>query len=408
MAPFDPTLLGHVGNVLLSVAIGFAFGFILERAGFGDARKLAAQFYFYDQAVLKVMFTAIVVAMVLLFASAQLGLLDFERVYVNPTYIWPGIIGGLMLGVGFIVGGYCPGTSVVSAATLKLDGLFFLLGCFLGIFAFGPTVPLFQSFWEQAGYLGRLTIPEWLGWSNGIVVLLVVLMALGMFTGAEWLEARFRTSAAPAALASRFKLAGAAALLVVGAVLALMGQFTPDPTAARLRRQAEEQLAGRDRHIEPPELLSLMHNNQVVLRLLDVREEADYNLFHIVDSRRTSMNDFNDRRWIKSLPDDSIKVVASNDERRADAAALELMSRGARNVYVLAGGINRWLEVYGKGEGKPIPSSGEDSLRFAFPAALGAHYAAADPDRWQTPQLPFTPKVKFDKPLPKVSGGCGG
>ncbi len=408
MAPFDPTLLGHAGNILLSVAIGFAFGFILERAGFGDARKLAAQFYFYDQAVLKVMFTAIVVAMVLLFTSAQLGLLDFERVYVNPTYIWPGIIGGLLLGVGFIVGGYCPGTSVVSAATLKLDGLLFLLGCFLGIFAFGPTVPLFQSFWEQAGYLGRLTIPEWLGWSNGIVVLLVVLMALGMFTGAEWLEARFRTAAAPTAPASHFKLAGAAALLVVGAVLALMGHFTPDPTAARLRRQAEEQLASRDRHIEPPELLSLMHNNQVVLRLLDVREEADYNLFHIVDARRPSMSDVKDRHWIKSLPDDSIKVVASNDERRADEAALELMSRGARNVYVLAGGINRWLDVYGKDEGKPIPSSGEDSLRFAFPAALGAHYPAADPDRWQTPQLPFTPKVKFDKPLPKVSGGCGG
>jgi rhodanese-related sulfurtransferase len=408
MAPFDLTALGHAGNVLLSVAIGFAFGFILERAGFGDARKLAAQFYFYDQAVLKVMFTAIVVAMLLLFTSVQLGLLDFERVYVNPTYIWPGIIGGVLLGIGFILGGYCPGTSVVSAATLKLDGLFFLLGCLLGIFAFGPTLPLFQSFWEQAGYMGRSTIPEWLGWSNGVVALLVVLMAVGMFAGAEWLEARFRTQAAPAAPASRFKLAGVATLLLLGGSLALLAQVAPDPAATRLRRQAEEQLASRERHIEPPELLSLMQNNQVRLQMFDVRDEADYNLFHLVDSQRVSLSQIQDRTWVKGLPVDSIKVVASNDEESANEAALEWMSQGVRNVYILSGGINHWLEVYGKDEGKPIFSSHSDSLRYVFPSALGANYPAADPDRWHTPQLPFTPKVKFDKPLPKVSGGCGG
>ncbi len=200
MAPLDLSVLGHVGQNLVNLGLGVGFGFVLERAGFGNAKKLASQFYFDDQSVLKVMFTAIVVAMVLIYTTTGLGLLDFERVWVNPTYLWPGIIGGLFLGVGFIIGGYCPGTSLVAAATLKLDGLVFFLGCLLGIFAFGLTVPWFWTFWETSGFLGRFTIPEWLGLSYGVVVLLVVLMALGMFAGAEWLEGwlRRRRGAAPA------------------------------------------------------------------------------------------------------------------------------------------------------------------------------------------------------------------
>ena len=56
--------------------VGFAFGFVLESSGFGNSKILAAQFYFRNLTVLKVMFTAIVVAMVLLFGMIGLGLLD--------------------------------------------------------------------------------------------------------------------------------------------------------------------------------------------------------------------------------------------------------------------------------------------------------------------------------------------
>ena len=103
--------------------IGFGFGFVLESSGFGNSKKLAAQFYFRDMTVLKVMFGAIVTAMVLIFSHGRLGLLDFNLVWVNPTYLWSGIVGGLIMGVGFIVGGFCPGTSLVAMATLKIDGV---------------------------------------------------------------------------------------------------------------------------------------------------------------------------------------------------------------------------------------------------------------------------------------------
>jgi hypothetical protein len=133
MAPFDvletmPKLAAYGIYFLL----GTSFGSILELSGFGDSRKLSGQFYLRDMTVLKVMFTAIITACVLLYLGNSLGLIAFERVYVNHTYLWPGIVGGLIMGVGFIVGGFCPGTSIVALATLKIDGVFFAVGVSLG------------------------------------------------------------------------------------------------------------------------------------------------------------------------------------------------------------------------------------------------------------------------------------
>jgi len=410
MAPLDLSGLGHVGGNLVSVAFGIGFGFLLERAGFGNARKLASQFYLNDQTVLKVMFTAIIVAMLLIYWTTGLGWLDFERIWVNPTYLWPGIIGGLLLGVGFIIGGYCPGTSIVATATLKLDGLIFFLGCLLGIFVFGETVPWYQAFWEQSGFMGRYTIPEWLGLTYGVVVFLVILMALGMFAGAEWLESLFRkepVNPEQSPRTRRLELVGATVLLLLAAGLALFAQAVPAPARPRLLADAERKIAGRERHIEPAELLSLMHNNQVVLRKLDVRDEADYNLFHLVDATLVKPGRLEDG-LVKGLPSDAIKVVMSNGEEPANDVAKELMARGVRNVYILAGGLNKWLETYGSGTVRRTTSTDPNSLQFEFPAALGAHYGVSNPDRWTTPQLAFTPKVTFDRPVIKVKGGCGG
>ena len=125
-------LLGQYGSYAIYLFVGVLFGATLETAGFGNSKKLAAQFYFKDLTVFKVMFTAIIVAMTLIFLSSALGLLDYNLVWVPPTYLWPGIVGGLIMGAGFIIGGFCPGTSLVAAATAKLDGIFFVLGVLLG------------------------------------------------------------------------------------------------------------------------------------------------------------------------------------------------------------------------------------------------------------------------------------
>lgn len=177
-------------SLIVAFIIGIAFGFALERGGFGNARILAAQFYFSNMRVLKVMFTAIVTAMLGIYYLSVIGFMDLSLVYVSNTYIVPQVVGGLILGVGFVIGGYCPGTSVVSFSTGRLDGLVYILGVMAGIFVFGEMFPLIENFYYSTN-LGSLTIPQYFDMSYGLVVFFVVLMALGAFAAAEWAEKKF-------------------------------------------------------------------------------------------------------------------------------------------------------------------------------------------------------------------------
>lgn len=183
-------LFGDQTSLVLAFVIGIGFGFCLERAGFGSAKKLVSQFYLNDLAVFKVMFTAIVTAMLGTTYLAWAGFLDLSLVYLVPTYWIAQVVGGLILGVGFVVGGYCPGTSVVSVATGRLDGLAFVGGVFAGTVAFAGAFRFLGRLFE-AGSMGQVTIPQATGLPHGVVVFAVVLMALGGFLGAGALERRF-------------------------------------------------------------------------------------------------------------------------------------------------------------------------------------------------------------------------
>jgi uncharacterized protein len=174
-------------SLIVAFVIGIGFGFFLERAGFGSAKKLAAQFYFYDMSVLKVMFSAIVTAMIGIFYLSWIGWMDLSLVYLNPTYIVPQITGGLLLGFGFVIGGYCPGTSAVGCSTGKIDAMVYLVGIILGIFVFGESFPLVKGFFNSTP-MGQITIPQFFNIPYGLVVFLVILMAVGMFAAAEWGE----------------------------------------------------------------------------------------------------------------------------------------------------------------------------------------------------------------------------
>lgn len=149
----------HLDGFLVPLLLGAAFGATLERSGFGDARRLAAQFMLTELRVLKVMFTAIVTCLLWITLATSVGWLDFGALAVNPTWLGTAAVGGLLLGMGFVVGGYCPGTSIVSAATGKVDGMFFLAGVGAGVFVFGETGGAFRTFYDTAGALGRVTLP---------------------------------------------------------------------------------------------------------------------------------------------------------------------------------------------------------------------------------------------------------
>lgn len=178
-------------SLAAAVAIGAGFGFALERAGLGSARKLVGQFYGSDFTVMKVMFSALAVAMLGVFWLTRFGLLDLRAVYVPLTYLWPQLFGGLLFGAGLVVAGLCPGTACVAAATGRVDGAFVLFGFFSGMVGVGLVLDRFEGFFESGAH-GAWTLPELTGLPYGAVVAAVVLLAFAAFAFAEWSERRTR------------------------------------------------------------------------------------------------------------------------------------------------------------------------------------------------------------------------
>ncbi|HEX7420239.1 MAG TPA: YeeE/YedE thiosulfate transporter family protein [Thermoanaerobaculia bacterium] len=186
-----PFLDGSGGTTALiaAIVIGIAFGWTLERAGLGSARKLTGQFYFTDLTVFKVMFSAILVAMLGAFWLGRIGVLDLSRVYVPETFLLPQLIGGVVFGAGFVVAGLCPGTSCVAAATGRVDGLFVVLGMFSGVLVAGLAFAPLLSFYESTSR-GSLTLPQLTHIPYGVIVFAIVAIALAGFRVAEFIERR--------------------------------------------------------------------------------------------------------------------------------------------------------------------------------------------------------------------------
>ena len=183
-------LISENTNFLLAFFIGIGFGFMLEQNGFSSSRRLAGMFYGYDTTVLKVFFTAAITGSIGLLFMSLFGWIDLSYIYINPTYLWSAIGGGVIMGVGFILGGYCPGTSFCAAAIGKLDALAFIGGIFIGIFVFAEGYSLWEGFYKSE-YLGNPLLSDWLGMSRGIFTFLIVIVALGMFWVGEWAEKKF-------------------------------------------------------------------------------------------------------------------------------------------------------------------------------------------------------------------------
>jgi uncharacterized membrane protein YedE/YeeE len=155
----------------------------------GSARKLAGQFYLTDLTVFKVMFTAILTAMLGVFWLGWLGVLDVSRIYVPETWILPQLVGGVVFGAGFAMAGLCPGTSCVSAATGRIDGVAVVLGMFAGVFGTGLLFERLATFYASTPR-GTFTLPDLLNVDQGVIVFAIVLIALAGFKVAERLEAR--------------------------------------------------------------------------------------------------------------------------------------------------------------------------------------------------------------------------
>ena len=209
------------------------------------------------------------------------------------------------------------------------------------------------------------------------------------------------------------RVAGALILLLASAALALYGQPSLEQKWSFMAESVGSGLAERQVYIDPGELLALMNNDYIDLIIYDVRAETDWNWFHLLDSERVDLDKLAAQRdRLLALPENAVVVVVSNDEIAATEAWKRLMALARPNAYILEGGLNHWLNIYGvAGEesgdhGETSLATPDGTLRHPFKLALGERHAATRPDEHRAPQRDYTPKVKLLKKIARA-GGCG-
>jgi len=338
-------------GLVIGVLIGVAFGFVLERAGFGRANKLAAQFYLRDMTVFKVMFSAIVTAMLGLVIASSVGLVSLREIsesIVSWTYIWPMLVGGLVLGAGFIISGYCPGTSIVAAASGNVDGVVAFSGVVAGTFVYSELlqIPAFKAF-HNSGEKGAWFLYDVLPVPPQLIAAAIAVMALLAFIGAEKVE-KWMCGAAAAGGARRI------ALRTIGAttLIALIAIAIPARSPAATQKP---------KSITAAELSRRIVDAPWTLRIVDARQQA---------KDRIPRSEVIDANAIAELPDDGRTLVVIGETKKLP-----------KHARVLAGGISAWTSdplarAMATGAPPPPPPTPAAGGSFAKPKKHGGGCSA--------------------------------
>lgn len=343
MGPLVPNLISENLNYILALFIGIAFGAILEQAGFSSSRRLVGLFYGYDFTVLRVFFTAGVVAMVGVMALDHFGLLDMNLVYINPTFLWSAIIGGLIMGLGFVIGGYCPGTSFCAAAIGKLDAVALIAGAIVGVFLFAEGYPLFEGLYKAA-YLGSPRIYQTLGVSANLFALVMVVFAVAAFGIAGFVERKVNKQPAQTTRWTPARVG----VVAVGLVLALSAFSFTDRKAELLNLVQNEQLV----RSYPVEVMSvdefafrLMDEEDDQIQVIDFRPEGEIAQERLPKSYAFTVENLFEQEPSRLLRlKGKLNVFVANDERTERRLAVIAQELGFRRIAILEGGMQGFRE----------------------------------------------------------------
>jgi rhodanese-related sulfurtransferase/uncharacterized membrane protein YedE/YeeE len=343
MGPLVPEIVSGGLNLVLAIFIGIAFGYILEQAGFSSTRKLAGLFYGYDFTVLKVFFTAAVVAAIGIVFFNYFGLLNLDVIFINPTF-WPSaIVGGIIMGVGFIIGGFCPGTSVCATFIGKKDAMFFIIGIFAGIFLFTLTYPAVVDFYK-AGSMGPVMVYDSLGMSRGLFMFLFIVIALGSFVFATiWEKKINKVDEHPEKPYFKKYYAG----LAITFVLAIILIFLPDWKTSITDTAAEyaETKAGEISFVSADELAFKLMHEYSDIEIIDVRSADAYKKDNIPTAVNIPLADMTDKEWYDYIRKNTKTLIFYSDDN-TDAQKAYFIAReyGHQWNAVLDGGFNNFAQ----------------------------------------------------------------
>ncbi len=326
MAPLVPVYFSHQFELILAFFIGVAFGFVLEQAGFGSSRRLVGLFYGYDFTVLRVFFTAGITAMAGVLLLGHVGLLDLGLIYVNPTFLRAALVGGGIMGLGFVIGGFCPGTSICAAVTGKVDAMAFVLGATLGVFAFMEVYPWMEGVY-LAQNLGNLRISDLLGVSPNVFALGMIAMAVGAFVLVDHLEFRNKD-------VDTLRMARQGRILVAALTIAVVGFVIVMPSHADVvhMRLEKARAAGFDvPRIPADHFARELANSYRKYNVIDVRSAEEYEAGHLPLAINVPLGQMEQRGW-RALLTQRLRTnvyYADDPAMAAEACALaDLLGRG--------------------------------------------------------------------------------
>ncbi len=347
-----PLFPSHEVGLAFAVLSGFGFGYVLERSGFGRAQKLVGQFYGYDMSVFKVMFTAVVTAMLIVAVASVAGLTDFKLIAdyaTSETLLVPFVVGGVGVGAGFVISGYCPGTSYVAMASGKIDGLLTVLGTILGQILWSelewrPGIATFHNSTNVGNfYLWELLhLPPRAG--PVILAVAVVAMAGACFLVADRVEKALGANAGPFARGipggrpRRWVLTGLAAAGVVG----LAGLLLPTGTQAGVREVAA---------LSAADVAQRVFDAPWTVRVLDVRPLAACTARRIPGSECAPPADLAGLGLAHAEGSRTLVVVGEGDQLPPEVEAY----RG--KLAVLRGGWGAWEDYALKPPQAPPPGA---------------------------------------------------
>ena len=409
MGPLVPFgIIGTEFNLIIALILGFFFGMILEQAGFSSSRKLVGIFYGYDFVVLKVFFTAAITAMIGLIFFNYLGWVDASYLYVNPLYLWPAIVGGAIMGIGFLLGGFCPGTSLTAAIIGRIDAMVFVGGILIGVFIFGESYGSIEQFYTSSAY-GDIKVFESLGISRGFFALALIIIALIAFAVTESIEEKRWNKLQLNVTENQKSKSGFAAISLVA--LGLIILFIPEERQLKINEASPaeivSEISSKERTMSPDELAFRIMHTSDKLKIMDVRPQEDYQEMSLPGAVHVPLNKLSSKSMIdyvnKTDDNDVIKVFYSNGSTRAGKAWMLLRRMGYEDFYILEGGLNNFVETIFQHDPwakpvNPIQKSAIDQYRFRKEAS---EYFRESEGNAQSGS-----ESKPDVQTIKVEGGC--
>lgn len=331
-------------NLFFAFVIGLGFGYVLENAGFSSSRKLAGVFYGYDFVVLRVFFTAAVTAMTGLLLFNYLGWVDYSLLYINPTFLWSAIVGGVIMGLGFILGGFCPGTSLTAAVIGKIDAMFFVGGMLIGIFIFGQFYEIFEPLYLGHN-LGSIFVFDSLGMSREWFALMLIVVALVAFVVTQKIEDNVNDTPNVVRESRPSLLLPATLVIFIGVLLLVL---PPQPRNKWFETGADEildEMAQRKHYICPDHAaFSIMQGKDHPVLLVDVRDPEDYQRFTLPGAINIPLDEILHRGWRPVLESHDYQVAFfSYSDTHAEEAWLIARRTGLSDLKVLEGGLNDFL-----------------------------------------------------------------